>query len=291
MDENLGDRGNLAVGLANLADDQSKIGALRDAEANLRRRIDLCREVEDEFKETIGHQELGRLLVFRGAWAGAEEELMEALELFEKQQHVQGQGVTWAYRAQRALLLARDAALSGDPESLTAHCKSALDAARRALELADETARTQFPYPRDYVDAYWLLGAAHRPAGDLDAADRHLSEALTRCRGINLVAMEAGILLDLARLRHAQGHRKEAQRHAEEARIITERCEYVLQGADVHLFLAEMALEEGDREQALEHARQARTLATCDGPPDYTYKVAYDQAGALLAKLGELPDG
>ena len=28
-------------------------------------------------------------------------------------------------------------------------------------------------------------------------------------------------------------------------------------------------------------------LATCDGPPDGTYKVAYDEAGALLERLGE----
>ena len=30
-----------------------------------------------------------------------------------------------------------------------------------------------------------------------------------------------------------------------------------------------------------------RSLAICDGPPDCTYKVAYEEAGALLAKLGE----
>ena len=36
----------------------------------------------------------------------------------------------------------------------------------------------------------------------------------------------------------------------------------------------------------LAHAREARRLETCDGPPDYTYTVAYDEAGALLAKLG-----
>jgi len=35
---------------------------------------------------------------------------------------------------------------------------------------------------------------------------------------------------------------------------------------------------------SLTHAREARRLATCDGPPDYTYKVAYDEAGALLRK-------
>ena len=32
-------------------------------------------------------------------------------------------------------------------------------------------------------------------------------------------------------------------------------------------------------------ARLARQLAACDGPPDYTYKVAYEEAGALLDVL------
>jgi hypothetical protein len=60
-----------------------------------------------------------------------------------------------------------------------------------------------------------------------------------------------------------------------------------LQGADVCLFLAQMALEAGDRRAAQAYARQAQRLATCDGPPDYTYKVVYEEAGALLARLGE----
>jgi len=47
-----------------------------------------------------------------------------------------------------------------------------------------------------------------------------------------------------------------------------------------------MALAARDRKKAQEHAQEARRLATCDGPPDYTYKVAYDEAGALLAQLG-----
>ncbi len=63
-------------------------------------------------------------------------------------------------------------------------------------------------------------------------------------------------------------------------------ADFILQGADVHLFLAEVALAQGDAEQASVHARQARALATCDGPPDYTYKVAYEEAGALLGELG-----
>ena len=116
-----------------------------------------------------------------------------------------------------------------------------------------------------------------------------------------MVDCEADILLDLARVRWEQtltpdrrssddeerSLKEEAERLAEEALTITERSGYVLQGADVHLFLAEIEMERGDREKALAHAQDARRLATCDGPPDYTYKVAYDEAGALLAQLGE----
>ena len=145
--------------------------------------------------------------------------------------------------------------------------------------------------------AHWLLGAACRANGDPDAADRHLTEALTRCRGINMVDHEADILLDLARLRRDEAQTFEVSetskvsrldeplRLAEEALAITERSGYVLQGADVRLFLAQLALDAGDRAAALAHARLARQLAACDGPPDYTYKVAYDEAGALLDVL------
>jgi len=59
----------------------------------------------------------------------------------------------------------------------------------------------------------------------------------------------------------------------------------------MRLFLAEIEMERGDGERALVHAREARRLATCDGPPEYTYKVAYDEAGALLAKLGGRAEG
>ena len=163
----------------------------------------------------------------------------------------------------------------------------ALSAARRALEFADEDARRRYPHPRDYVDAHWLLGATYRLNGNLNDAERHLSEALTRCWNINMVDHEADILLDLARLRADQNDREEALRLAEEALLITERNEYVLQGADVHLFLAQMALTDNNKTGALLHAREARRLATCDGPPDYTYKVAYDEAGHLLKEFGD----
>ena len=137
----------------------------------------------------------------------------------------------------------------------------------------------------DYVHAHWLLGAAHRVASQPDEAERHLHEALERCRRINLVDHEAAILIDLARLRAAAGAPDEAQRLAEEALLITERSGYVLQGADARLELARLALARGDKSSALAHAQEARRLATCDGPPDYTYAAAYAESAALLAQL------
>jgi len=131
------------------------------------------------------------------------------------------------------------------------------------------------------------VGCSLSRHGDHAEAERHLTEALTRCRGINLVEFEANILIDLARLRREQPNPDldEAQRLAQEALEITERCGYVLQGADAHLELAKLALPRDDKAKALEYARKARELATCDGAPDYTYKVAYDEAEALIEQL------
>jgi tetratricopeptide (TPR) repeat protein len=276
--EKLANKENLAIGLGNLANEQLRTGSLRAAETNLRRLIALSREIEDEMREAIGLKDLGRLLAYLGRWEESDSELAKALAVDEKSGNVQAQSLIWSYRATLALLASRSR-----PPHTTQH--SPLESARRALELADETARTRYPYERDYVRAHWLFGAAHRVAGRHDEADRHLNEALERCRRINLVEFEADILIDLSRLRAATGALEEARRLAEEALLITERCEYVLQRADAHLELAKLALARGDKAKALEHAKEARRLATCDGPPDYTYKVAYDEAGALLEDL------
>ena len=299
--EKVGDKKNLAVGLGNVADDQLKIGALSAAERNLRRQIDLCREIADEFNEAIGHQGLGRVLSYRSAWRDAEQELDAGLKLFEKNSGVQSQSVVWSYRALRFLLVARS-----NPQSSIEDLKSSIECAQRALELANETTRTIYLSPRDYIRAYWLLGAAYcasvvsiRPAKNvrdysttelesLTLAEENLSKALNLCRQINLVEMEADILLDLARLRYAQGDFKDAQEKASEALTITERSGYVLQGADVNLFMAEMALTlpspDYGRGKARAYAETALKLATCEGAP-YYYKVAYEEAERMLEKL------
>jgi tetratricopeptide (TPR) repeat protein len=281
LDESDGNKKNLAIDLGNMGQQHLEIGALSVAERNLRRSIDLCREIMDEFWEGVGHQFLGNLLSYCSEWHEAEQELSTGLELFEKKNAVQSKGVIWYYRALRFLLMARS-----NPQSSIVNCKSAIQCAKRALEFADEYARTDAPTPHDYVLAYWLLGSAYRAKNELTLAEENLSKALNLCRQINMVDHEADILLDLARLRYAQGDFKDAQEKASEALMITERSGYVLQGADVNLFLAQYALEqEQDRAKAKEHAESALKLATCDGPP-YYYKVAYEEAERMLKALG-----
>jgi tetratricopeptide (TPR) repeat protein len=280
ISEKLGDKRIVAVGLENLTTQQLVIGALRAAETNLLLAIELSREIDDEFEEAIGHQELGRLLACRGADAKSETEFKAALNIEVWRRNRQGCGINWAYRALRELLLLRSTSQSATHDPL-----SAIPPARRALELADEDARAAYPVERDYVRAHWMLGAAYRVAGQADEGENHLHEALERCRRINLVEFEADILIDLARLRAATGAPDEAERLAEEAMVITERSGYVLQGADAQLELAKLALARNDNVAANEHAQQAKDLAFCDGPPDYTYKAAYDEALALLEQL------
>jgi len=293
--EKAGDKKNLAIGLGNVADDQLKIGALSAAEQNLHRKIALANELDDEWQLDNGYRYLGWVLAFQGKFSESEDSLNKAFEYAKKISHVQDQGMAFAYRALRFLLMAR-----ANPESSIANLKSSIECAQRTLELADEDARTDAPTPRDYIRAYWLLGAAYRAnwvstgsTTELTLAEENLSKALNLCRQINLVDHEADILLDLARLRFAQGDFKDAQEKASEALTITERSGYVLQGADVNLFLAELSLKEsreqgvessGGKERARKYAEEALRLATCDGPP-YYYKVAYEEAERMLEKL------
>jgi len=257
------------------------LGELQAAESNSRRSLALGHEINDEFIQAIGHVDLGRTLAYRGMWIESEEELAMAIELFKKHDEVQWQSVSWAYCAHRELLRLRSSTATALKSGI-ADLSLAIASASRALDFANETARTRYPFERDYVRAHWLLGAAHCVAGEMDEAERHLNEALERCRRNNTVEAEADILIDLASLRLATLVPDDVHRLAEEALDITERCGYVLQGADAHLVLAQLAKDRGDAKALREHAEEALRLATCDGPPDYTYKAAYDEATALL---------
>ena len=250
----------LAIGLGNLACQQLIIGELDSAESNFRRRIEICREIEDEFREAVGHMELGRLLAYRRKFEESEKELISALKVFTKLYEVQAQCIVWAYRSIRSLLMP--------------NTEEALKSAIKARELA-EIDYTE----REIINAEYLLGAAHLMKGKFIEAEKHLTEALTRDRKINLVELEPDILLEFAKLRFKRNHKEEALKFADEALQIADRCEYRLKQADVQRFLAEFYLDAGDLEKAREHGEIAKERAECG------YKVALEKAEKLLNEI------
>lgn len=284
-DEKHGRRTHLAIGLGNVATQQLVIGALIAADRNLRRGIDLCIEIKNMGLEAVTRCYISSTLIYRGLWDDAEQELLKSQKVFDElgTERTNFASVVRAYHAQCFLLLAR----SGYQSSIE-NLKSSIEYSKHALELADEYARKNSPMPVDYMRAFWLLGAAYQENKDLNKAEVNLSKAIELCRQINMVLYEADILLDLARLRYAQGDFKDAQEKASEALVITERSGYVLQGADVNLFLAELTLTLDPsplgRGKARGYAEEALKLAFCDGPP-YYYKVAYEEAERMLEGL------
>jgi tetratricopeptide (TPR) repeat protein len=291
--EKQGVKRSVAIGLGAIASvAYFPLGELAAAEGNLRRRIELCREIEDEFEEAVGHQELGRLLAYQGAFDESEKVHQRAIELANRLHNQQIECVVQAYSALRALLMNEHTI--------------ALQAARRARELAE----LDFPgigkIERDIIRAEWLLGAAlvalviaPRPGGHpprpnlgeegggealLAQAETNLSQALTHCRRINMVDHEPDILLAWARWHEARGDREQARRDAEAALVIAERCEYRLKQAEIHNFLARLALDAGDQRAARQHAQIARERAWCDGPP-HCYQPALEEAERLLAAM------
>lgn len=262
--EKAGNKKSLAIGLGNAALDQVRLGQLGEADANFRRRVDLYREISDEFSEAMGNQELGRLEAYQGRVRESAAELDAGLKLFTKLSEKPSQGLVWAYRALQSLLLDK-------PEE-------ALKAARQARQLADHRR-----YERDIIGAEWLLGWALIERSPAEA-EQHLTEALTRCRRINNVESEPDILLAWAHRHRAAGHPKEAREHAEEALAIADRCEYRLVQADAHNLLARIALDAGEHVEARRHAEIGKERAWCDGPP-HCYKPALDEAEAILAAI------
>ena len=262
LDKKIGGKNWEKVGLGNLAFYQIPIGKLDAAESNLRRRIEICREIKAELQKAFGHSELGRLLAYRGKFDESEKELISALKLFTKLYEVQAQCVVWAYRSIRSLLMS--------------NIEEALISAKKARELADVE-----NVEKDVIRAGYLLGAAHLMKGNFVEAEKHLTEALTRDRKINLVELEPDILLEFAKLRFKENHKKGALKFAEEALQIADRCEYRLKQADIHNFLAEFYLDTGDLEKAREHGEIAKGRAECG------YRPALEKAEKMLDEIEE----
>jgi tetratricopeptide (TPR) repeat protein len=256
---------------------QLKVGEIRESVVTCRRLLELATETREDENIAVCREILGRVLAYSGADEESELEFQRAMDFWVEMGDVQGQGLIEADRALLALLK-----YQRDPRSQDEARDTALRKARRALELAERTARTRVTVERDFVRAHWLLGAAYQAAGDQAYAEPHLFEALELCRRFNMVDHEAEILVHVAQINEDSGA---AQRILEETLILARRSSYVLQEADARLGLARLAFARGEIKTAHQHASEARRLAECDGPPHFTYKAAYDEAGSLLDQL------
>jgi tetratricopeptide (TPR) repeat protein len=174
--EKAGDKKKLAIGLENLAYQQILLGELAAAEKNLRRSIELCREIKHEFSEAVGHQELARVLAHRGVFDESAQELNTAEEMLHRLGQTQAEGIVWAYCALLGLFRGKPAdALEAD------RCEYRLKQAdvhnflaRLDLEAGDRTSalrHAQIAYERAWCD-----GPPHCYKPALDEAQRLLTQ-------------------------------------------------------------------------------------------------------------------
>ena len=280
LEQTTGDTINFAIGIGNLGHNQIRLGELKSAEKNLQRKIELCNKAKDNLQEASGHLEFSHLMVHMGLYGRAVEELNIAHKLGIDE------WLFYAYQTFKILLM---------PNPKLNALNAGLKTARNSFRYGNNH---RFEYPKIYSE--WLLGAMLVSFASnketktqnewLVEAENHLNVALKRCKQVNLVELEANILLTWASWHYIKSDVKQAIQDAKEALYIADRYEYRLNQAEIHNFLARLLLlDSGDTEGAKAHAEIAYERAWCDGPP-YCYKPALEVAEATLRELGaEIP--
>lgn len=170
------DKKNLTIDLGNAAKAaQLTIGQFSAAAVHLKKSIDICLEIKDEFWESVDHRELGRILAFQGKVKDAaegdvseekeennvyfENELTKSTAYWEKTGNPQALSLDYAYRSISAILQTRLAAVQEGGENRSAiFSRQALELALKAFNFAENTAKTMDPFTRDFIQTYWLLG-------------------------------------------------------------------------------------------------------------------------------------
>ena len=276
IDEEEGDRDNLAAHLCNLSEALRESGALHAAEASAFRALAVVRSelkkaselriTEDEqFLQRPSLRFIGVARSVRG-FADGDLILRRTLDPSRNPTRQQSEGVVRGFLAQSALWRC-DAA-------------EARELAGRAWELAG-VAR----HERDFIRAARLQGEAALGLGDLDRADERLHLALNRARAINYVEEELATLTAVAALYDRRGNGDRAREHLDAVWDAAQRGPYPLLHADARNVLAEIEIHDDNRDAAIAAATAAYRLAWCDGPP-FAYDYGLRTARAHLQTLG-----
>ncbi|HEU4557499.1 MAG TPA: hypothetical protein VFS20_06600, partial [Longimicrobium sp.] len=267
-----------AGNLGNLAFFEISLGELAAAEQHQRGALDVT-SADEALEKGYGQLRLGLILTYTGRFTEAAREFRTALAIMQRERDPRSECHLWTYRGIRAQLL-------GD-------LHLALVCARRAHRLADASGnQRQRVRSADLFASVWLSHAEHEPEAArrrriLEAAETLLSEAMVRCRQLDLVELEAGILLHRAQWHRAMGNLEEARRAAGEGLLIADRCEYRIQAADIHNFFALLALEGGQPEVARQEALLGEACSLCDGEP-HAYSSGLKQAQAILERIARI---
>jgi tetratricopeptide (TPR) repeat protein len=278
LDQECGDIASLATSLWTIGVQLQVLGRLSAAKQSLHECTMIRHGMHDLFNKAKAHQYFALLRAYQGLFKESLQNISAALSLFKELGASAPEGAAWAYQA-LSLLLAGET-------------HAAFTAAERARTLADEQG-----YERDIIRAEWLVGLVlirsasqetEQGSDMLQEAELQLSDALDRCRRIDMVDYEADLLLACARLHHAKGERQLAKEEASEALVIANRSDFRMLRADIYNVLAWLAWEDGDHTTATGFARSALQDALCDGPP-YCYKPALEEAKHLLKMINELP--
>ena len=265
-------------------------GNMLESNNYLIRGIQVSQKERIKFREGTIHQNLGLNNIFLKNYKQARREFDEAISDYENVIQLESDENIKKYAKMRIGFL----------YSFISLLKYYVGNYRSSLKYAIKASQTNRDEKRGLIWGKWLIGASHIAMGDAKSAETPLYFAITECRKINLVELEAAILLQLAKLNHLRGNDYEALKVITEALEIASRCSYVLQQADIHLFLSKYYRDTGDLDKAREHAGLAKLRShqmidvetgdyvTKDEGTKWKYKPCYDKAVKLLEELGKM---
>ena len=146
--------------------------------------------------------------------------------------------------------------------------------ARQALELTPEDDHVR------YIQATSLLGLAEYTSGDLEAAERSLTEFCINLQKTGEIPTLLGITFLLADIRVTLGHLQEAESIYQQSlhHAVNQGKSKYIGTADLYRGLGELYIELGDLETAAQYLLTSQKLGEQTEPTDFHHRLCVSQA-------------